>query len=68
MQTTFMQLFSVNSLYIGIDSEKFNELSIHLWRLSIEWNQQNRQPTSNDRLRPKQGSDRLSDGETGSSY
>lgn len=61
-----MQLFSLGSLYIGIESDKFCDLSLHLGNLYVDYkcpaNQQ-----SNDELRPKQGSDRLSDSETGSS-
>ena len=32
-----MQLFSFGSLYIGIESEKFFDVSLHLGNLSVEY-------------------------------
>ena len=61
-----MQLLSFGSLYIGIESDKYCDLQLHVGNLTVDYkcpvNQQ-----SNDELRPEQGSDRLSDSETGSS-
>ena len=62
-----MQLFSLGSLYIGIESEKYFDLSLHLGNLSVEYKPSPANQQSNDELRPKQGGDGLSDGETGSS-
>ncbi len=62
-----MQLFSLGSLYIGIESDKFFDLSLHLGNLSVEYKPCPANQQSNDELRPEQGSDRLSDSETGSS-
>ena len=61
-----MQLFSFGSLYIGIESEKFCDLSLHLGNLYVDYKCPANRPID-DTLRPKQGSDGLSDSETGSS-
>ena len=60
-----MQLFSFGSLYLGIEDDKYCDASIHLGRFTLEY--QCPSSKSNDELRPKQGGDGLSDGETGSS-
>tara|TARA_X000000368_G_C22903766_1_gene655321 strand:- start:16 stop:207 length:192 start_codon:yes stop_codon:yes gene_type:complete len=62
-----MQLFSFGSLYIGIESDKFFDVSLHLGNLSVEYKPCPANQPIDDKLRPKQGSDGLSDSETGSS-
>ena len=62
-----MQLFSFGSLYIGIETEKYFDLSLHIGNLSVEYKTSSGNKQSNDKLRPKQGGDGLSDGKTGSS-
>ena len=62
-----MQLFSFGSLYIGIERDKFFDVSLHLGNLSVEYKPCPANRPIDDTLRPKQGSDGLSDSETGSS-
>jgi len=65
IQGAFMQLLSFGSLYLGIDEDKYCDFSIHLGRFTLEYSCP--ATKTNDELRPKQGGDGLSDGETGSS-
>ena len=60
-----MQLLSIGSFYIGVESDNYCDISIHLGNLLIEYQCPNSK--SNNELRPKPGSDGLSDGETGAS-
>jgi|TARA_R100001463_G_scaffold94361_1_gene148873 hypothetical protein len=60
-----MQIISLGDFYFGIEEDKYCDLSIHLGNLLIEY--QCPSAKSNDKLRPKQGGDGLSDGKAGSS-
>ena len=60
-----MQLLSFGSLYLGVEKEKFCDVSIHLGNFLLEY--QCPSAKSNDELRPKQGGDGLSNGEAGAS-
>ena len=61
-----MQLLSIGSFYLGIEDDKYCDLSIHVGNILIEY-QCPSAKQSDDKLRPEQGSDRLRDGEAGSS-
>ena len=61
-----MQLLSFGSLYLGIDDDKYCDCSIHLGRFTLEYQCPSAKSTD-DKLRPEQGSDRLRDGEACSS-
>ena len=61
-----MQLLSFGSLYLGVEKEKFCDVSIHLGNFILEY-QCPSAKQSDDELRPKQGGDRLSNGEAGAS-
>ena len=65
IQRDLMQLFSFGSLYLGIEEDKYCDCYIHLGRFTLEYTCP--ATKTNDELRPKQGGDGLSDGETGSS-
>ena len=60
-----MQLFSIGSIYVGIESDKYFDLSLHIGRFHIEYKP--RPLPTNVRPQPKQGGDMFSDGETGTS-
>ena len=62
-----MQLFSFGSFYLGIEKDNYTQLSLHLGRLSLEY--QCPRAQSINELRPpnQQGSDRLSNGKAGTS-
>ena len=60
-----MQLVSIGSFYLGVEKDKYCDLSIHLGNLLLEYQCPSAQ--ANDELRPKQGGDGLSDGEAGTS-
>ena len=61
-----MQLISIGSFYLGIEKDKYCDASIHLGRVLIEY-QCPSAKASDDKLRPKQGGDGLSNGEAGAS-
>ena len=61
-----MQLLSIGSFYLGIEEDKYCDCSIHLGRLLLEYQCPSAKSTD-DKLRPEQGSDRLRDGEACSS-
>ena len=61
-----MQLLSIGSFYLGVEDDKYCDFSIHLGNLLLEYQCPVSNPT-NDKLRPEQGGDGLSDGEAGSS-
>lgn len=61
-----MQLISFGSFYFGIEEEKYCDASIHLGNFVLEY-QCPSAKQSDDELRPKQGGDRLSNGEVGKS-
>ena len=61
-----MQLLSFGSLYLGIEEDKYCDCSIHLGNFILEY-QCPSAKQNDDELRPKQGSDRLRDGEISSS-
>ena len=61
-----MQLLSFGSLYLGVEKEKFCDVSIHLGNFILEY-QCPSAKQSDDELRPKQGGDRLLNGEAGKS-
>ena len=60
-----MQLLSIGSFYLGIEDDKYCDCSIHLGRVLLEY--QCPSAKSDDKLRPEQGGNGLSDGEAGSS-
>ena len=60
-----MQLLSFGSLYLGIDEDKYCDLSLHLGRLQVEFQCPSAKLTNE--LRPEQGGDGLSNGEISSS-
>ena len=60
-----MQLLSFGSFYLGIEDDQYCDCSIHLGRILLEY--QCPSAKSNDKLRPEQGGDGLSNGEAGSS-
>ena len=60
-----MELLSIGSFYLGVEDDKYCDFSIHLGNLLLEY--QCPSAKSNDELRPKQGSDGLSNGEAGAS-
>ena len=60
-----MQLLSIGSFYLGIEADKYCDISIHLGNLVIEY--QCPSAKSNDEPRPTEGGDGLSNGETGAS-
>ena len=60
-----MQLLSIGSFYLGIEDDKYCDCSIHLGRVLLEY--QCPSAKSDDKLRPKQGGDGLSNGEAGAS-
>ena len=60
-----MQLLSFGSLYLGIDEDKYCDLSLHLGRLQVEYQCPSAKQTNE--LRPEQGGDGLSNGEISSS-
>ena len=61
-----MQLFSFGSFYLGIDEDKYCDLSLHVGRVSVEYQCPNSK--SKNELRPnQQGGDGLSNGEIGTS-
>ncbi len=60
-----MQLLSIGSFYMGVESEKYCDFSIHIGNLLIEY--QCPSAKSNDESRPIEGGDGLSNGETGTS-
>ena len=61
-----MQLISIGSFYLGIEEDKYCDCSIHLGNLLLEY-QCPAAKAPDDKLGPKQGSDRLSNGEAGAS-
>lgn len=61
-----MQLFSFGSFYLGIEKDNYTQLSLHLGRLSLEY-QCSKAQSTNEQRPDQQGGDGLSDGETGSS-
>ena len=61
-----MQLLSIGNLYLGIEKDKYCDISIHLGNLQIEY-QCPSAKQDDDQLRPKQGGDGLSNGEAGTS-
>ena len=61
-----MQILSIGSFYLGIEEEKYCDCSIHLGRVLLEYQCPSAQSTD-DKLRPDQGGDRLRDGEACSS-
>ena len=61
-----MQLLSIGSFYLGIEDDKYCDLSLHLGRLNIEYNCPSIKE-SNDEPRPITGGDGLRDGEISSS-
>ena len=60
-----MQLISIGSFYLGIEKDKYCDASIHLGNFVLEY--QCPSAKTNDEPRPKQGGDRLSNGEVSSS-
>ena len=60
-----MQLLSIGSLYLGIEEDKYCDCSIHLGRVLLEY--QCPSAKSDDKLRPEQGGNGLSNGEVGAS-
>ena len=60
-----MQLLSIGSFYMGVESEKYCDFSIHVGNLVIEY--QCPSAKSNDEPRPIEGGDGLSNGENGTS-
>ena len=60
-----MQILSIGSFYLGIEEDKYCDCSIHLGRVLLEY--QCPSAKSDDKLRPKQGGDGLSNGEVGAS-
>ena len=60
-----MQLLSIGSFYLGVETEKYCDFSIHLGKFLLEY--QCPSAKSNDRPRPIKGGDGLSNGETGTS-
>lgn len=60
-----MQLLSLGSFYLGVEPDKYCDVSIHLGNFLIEY--QCPSAKTNDEPRPNQGGDRLSNGETGAS-
>ena len=60
-----MQLLSIGSFYLGIEADKYCDISIHLGNLVIEY--QGPSAKSNDEPRPIEGGDGLPNGETGTS-
>ena len=60
-----MQLISIGSFYLGIEEYKYCDCSIHLGRVLLEY--QCPSAKSDDKLRPEQGGDGLSNGEVGAS-
>ena len=60
-----MQLISIGSFYLGIEEDKYCDASIHLGNFLLEY--QCPSATSDDKLRPKQGGNGLSNGEAGTS-
>ena len=60
-----MQLLSIGSFYLGIEEDKYCDCSIHLGRVLLEY--QCPSAKADDKLRPKQGGDGLSNGEVGAS-
>ena len=56
-----MQLLSIGSFYLGIEEDKYCDLSLHLGRLNIEYNCPSIKE-SNDESRPITGGDGLRDG------
>ena len=60
-----MQLLSIGSFYLGIEKEKFCDVSIKVGQLVIDY--QCNPSKSNDKPRPIEGGDGLSAGEIGSS-
>ena len=61
-----MQLLSIGSFYLGVEEDKYCDFSIHLGNLLLE-DQCPSAKQSDDKLRPKQGGDGLSNGEAGAS-
>jgi hypothetical protein len=61
-----MQLLSIGSFYLGIEEDKYCDLSLHIGRLSIDYSCPSIKK-SNDEPRPITGGDGLRDGETSSS-
>ena len=61
-----MQILSIGSFYLGIEEDKYCDASIHLGNLLLEC-QCPSAKSKDDKLRPEQGGDRLSDGEAGTS-
>ena len=61
-----MQLLSIGSFYMGVETEKYCDFSIHIGNFLIEY-QCPSAKQSDDKLRSEQSGDRLRDGETGSS-
>ena len=60
-----MQLLSLGSLYLGVEKDKYCDVSIHLGNLLLEY--QCPSAKSNDEPRPIEGGDGLSNGEVGTS-
>ena len=60
-----MQLLSIGSFYLGIEEDKYCDCSIHLGRVLLEY--QCPSAKSDDKHRPKQGGNGLSNGEAGAS-
>ena len=61
-----MQLLSLGSFYLGVEPDKYCDVSIHLGNFLIEYQCPSAKQTD-DQLRPKQGGNGLSNGETGTS-
>tara|TARA_B100000886_G_scaffold293019_1_gene219063 strand:+ start:1023 stop:1229 length:207 start_codon:yes stop_codon:yes gene_type:complete len=61
-----MQIISIGSFYLGIEKDKYCDLSLHLGRLNVEYSCPSIKQ-SNDESRPVKGGDGLRDGETSSS-
>jgi hypothetical protein len=61
-----MQLLSIGSFYLGIEEDKYCDLSLHLGRLVVDYSCPSIKK-SNDESRPITGGDGLRDGETSSS-
>ena len=61
-----MQLLSFGSFYLGIEDDKYCDLSLHIGRLAIDYSCPSIKK-SNDEPRPITGGDGLRYGETSSS-
>ena len=60
-----MQILSLGSFYLGIEEDKYCDFSIHLGNFLLEY--QCPSAKLNDKPRPIEGGDGLSNGEAGTS-